>query len=549
MEKATFGVGCFWGTETAFQRTVGVASVSVGYSGGETNLPTYKDVYSGKTGHAEVVEVTYDPSIISYAQLLDVFWNIHDPTTLNKQGPDIGTQYRSVIFFRTPEQQETATHSLTKQSQNGRYRNPIVTEITPYKHFYRAEEYHHHYFQQQDSKLFSLLLFLAPVLAFFAPKGMTPLAVTTLLYLLLFTRHRKSWFLPIPFYAVATVIIFVIWAGFSTLWSLDWSVALLGVAKLFLVHGFGIWLLLTITQLSDDETDRTMRALFCGFLLAACLIAIELIFRGPIYEVLRGIVYHPRGSGLFWLNPAAGIQLIMVWPILFWLNTKNQQKIAFATLIGLFGLVYWLDYRSGLVALALGTCATMLIYFFRSFMRPTISLLFILGVLSAPIILGSVKPSDVIETESALPKAALHRLLIWNFAAEKILEKPLQGWGMNAARLIPGGQDKLIDASKSYYGQKLPLHPHNIAIQVWLELGLTGAILLCVFGALVILAITTQTLPLSVASCSIGQFTTALVILSLSYGVWQTWWEISLYLAAAVMIAVSRLSKLTQRIT
>ena len=384
-------------------------------------------------------------------------------------------------------------------------------------------------------------------MAVFAPKGMTPLTVTALLFLLLITSIRKSWFLPIPFYAVVSLIIFITWAGFSTFWSLDWSVALVGAAKLVLVHGFGILLLISITQLGDDETNRAMRALFCGFLLAAIMIAVELAFNGPMYESLRGVSYFQRASGLFWLNPSMGILLIMVWPILCWLNTKNLQIFAIATLIGLFGLVYWLDYRSGLVALALGTCAAVLTFYFRRFLRPAISLLFILGVLSAPIILGSVKPSNVIETESALPKAALHRLLIWNFTTKKIFEKPVLGWGMNAARLIPGGQDKLHDASNSYYGQKLPLHPHNIALQVWLELGLVGTILLSIFGALVILAITAQNLPLSVSVCSIGQLTTGLAILNLSYGVWQTWWGASLYLAAALMIAVSRLPKLSRR--
>jgi peptide-methionine (S)-S-oxide reductase len=148
MEKATFGAGCFWGVEAAFRKVEGVVSTTVGYAGGSFKDPTYKDVCSGKTGHAEVVQVEYDPSKVSYEELLRVFWNIHDPTTLNRQGPDIGTQYRSAVFFHNPEQEATATASKQKLQSSGRYQKSIVTEITPASEFYRAEDYHQQYFEK-----------------------------------------------------------------------------------------------------------------------------------------------------------------------------------------------------------------------------------------------------------------------------------------------------------------------------------------------------------------------------------------------------------------
>lgn len=148
MEKATFGAGCFWGVEAAFRKIEGVASTTVGYAGGSFKDPTYKDVCSGKTGHAEVVQVEYDPSKVSYEELLRVFWNIHDPTTLNRQGPDIGTQYRSAVFFHNPEQEAAATASKQKLQSSGRYQKSIVTEITPASEFYRAEDYHQQYFEK-----------------------------------------------------------------------------------------------------------------------------------------------------------------------------------------------------------------------------------------------------------------------------------------------------------------------------------------------------------------------------------------------------------------
>ena len=145
MEIATFGAGCFWGVEETFRQIPGVTDTAVGYLGGRTQNPTYKDVCSDETGHAEVVQVTYDPAQVGYDRLLDVFWSAHDPTTLNRQGPDVGTQYRSAIFFHSPEQERVAKASKEKMQASGKFRRPIVTEITPASTFYRAEDYHQKY--------------------------------------------------------------------------------------------------------------------------------------------------------------------------------------------------------------------------------------------------------------------------------------------------------------------------------------------------------------------------------------------------------------------
>lgn len=144
-EKATFGAGCFWGVEAVFWQTNGVKDAAVGYAGGETENPTYEAVCSDETGHAEVVEVTFDPTEVSYDTLLEVFWRNHDPTTRNRQGPDVGSQYRSVIFYHSPEQKAAAEAKLAELEKSGRFRRPIVTQIEPAPPFYRAEEYHQQY--------------------------------------------------------------------------------------------------------------------------------------------------------------------------------------------------------------------------------------------------------------------------------------------------------------------------------------------------------------------------------------------------------------------
>ena len=149
MEKATFGAGCFWGVEAAFRQVEGVVSTAVGYIGGSLENPTYKDVCTDTTGHAEAVEVTYDPAKVAYEELLKVFWQTHDPTTLNRQGPDVGTQYRSAIFFHGGEQEAAARASKEKLEKSGAYKRPIVTEIVPAGEFWQAEEYHQQYLQKR----------------------------------------------------------------------------------------------------------------------------------------------------------------------------------------------------------------------------------------------------------------------------------------------------------------------------------------------------------------------------------------------------------------
>lgn len=150
MEVATLAGGCFWCTEAIFKRLKGVSSVVSGYAGGEVDNPNYEQVSGGKTGHAETIQITFDPKIISFEKILEVFWHLVDPTTLNKQGVDTGTQYRSIIFYANDEQKRVAQESRAKIEKSGMYKNPIVTKIEPLKGFYKAEEYHQNYFERNS---------------------------------------------------------------------------------------------------------------------------------------------------------------------------------------------------------------------------------------------------------------------------------------------------------------------------------------------------------------------------------------------------------------
>jgi peptide-methionine (S)-S-oxide reductase len=151
METATFGAGCFWGVEVRFQQEPGVTETAVGYEGGKLDNPTYKDVCTDRTGHAEVVEVKFDPAKVSYQRLLDLFFELHDPTQLNRQGPDWGAQYRSVIFFHSPEQEAVAKATIARLTEQKAFKKPIVTQVVPAENFWRAEEYHQKYLEKRGA--------------------------------------------------------------------------------------------------------------------------------------------------------------------------------------------------------------------------------------------------------------------------------------------------------------------------------------------------------------------------------------------------------------
>ena len=168
-DTATFGEGCFWCTEAVFERLEGVREVVSGYSGGTVKKPSYEQVCTGNTGHAEVCRIIFDPGVISYEELLDVFWHTHDPTTLNRQGNDAGTQYRSVIFYHNDEQKAAAEASLAKEKKSGDFKNPIVTEISPLTNFYEAEGYHQEYFANHPDRAYCSMV-IAPKVKKFKAK-------------------------------------------------------------------------------------------------------------------------------------------------------------------------------------------------------------------------------------------------------------------------------------------------------------------------------------------------------------------------------------------
>ena len=391
---------------------------------------------------------------------------------------------------------------------------------------------------------FSSIVFCAPLMAFFAPKGM--IIIASLCFIFCFSLQRTNYTRPhpLPKIALVTLVLIFIWSAISSLWALDMTAAILGTLKQLGVHGLGLLLLWNILNISKNNTNRVLTALFAGLVFTTILIAAEIIFFGPIYQFTKGIprssINFESGSGLFWLNSVAAVVSVLIWPISLWFFSISKKFIAYIIPLLGFLLALWLSYRSGAVAIGIGILSAGFIALPSKRIRGILATLFAVMMITAPITMNQLKPSQVIEEESSLPKAALHRLMIWNFTAEKIREKPVFGWGMNAARNIPGGKNFIYDASNSKYGENLPLHPHNIALQVWLELGLAGALLITIFGFAILLSICKDKKYTFIASIAVGQFITGLGILSLSYGMWQSWWVASLYLSASLSVLVYR---------
>jgi peptide-methionine (S)-S-oxide reductase len=175
-ELATLAGGCFWCLEAVYEQLQGVVKVESGYSGGTVAHPTYRQVCTGTTGHAEVVQMTFDPSVISYRELLEVFFDIHDPTTLNRQGADVGTQYRSAIYYHSPAQKETAEQMIRELEASGKWRDPIVTEVTAFDVFYRAENYHQEYFRNNGNQPYCRAV-IAPKVSKFQKVYLTKLKI------------------------------------------------------------------------------------------------------------------------------------------------------------------------------------------------------------------------------------------------------------------------------------------------------------------------------------------------------------------------------------
>ena len=402
--------------------------------------------------------------------------------------------------------------------------------------------------------LLCFIAFFAPILGFIAPKGLAPLVIIGSIFCVLIIRFqaRKIRWAGLPVFMI--LFCFCLWALFSSLWSADPVSSIIGSAKLF-GNIFSGWLLfVTIKSLSIEEANLVRKFLSMGFFLAICIVVFEILLGAPIFSTIKGQGYYvdrvriEQFSDISWLNSVMVVLSLFIWPVSIGLYKKiigSSIKIyPFLIIISGFSTIIILStvtsFYSGIVAIMCGLLASFIIFIFGR--RAALLSILVIAAVSLVLPFGfnvSQSPISQINSVIDLPTSAEHRIGIWKFTSDKVLENPILGWGMNASKNIPGGKSYLFAEDGAQYGRALPLHPHNVLLQIWLELGLIGIVLfvtICVF----IIMISVNRLSLRFESAMMfGQFITILGISNLSFGMWQAWWLAAIWLSISFTSLVS----------
>ncbi len=388
---------------------------------------------------------------------------------------------------------------------------------------------------------FAAIAATIPLLTFFAPRALAPLAVVAAAVALgLALYHRRSPLLaPSPVVAILGVL--CVWVLLSGIWASDTWLAVRGAAKLGGGALAGILVFGLATSLGSAHAGIVRCALAGGVALAAVMLAVEVMFSSPLSTLIRDSMPAVQWYGHFWLNPCASVISLLVWPVA-WTCWRRYHPIAAVVVLAAVALIdNALGYTTAAGAIAIGAVAAAGVGLLGRRASIFIGAAFVVVFLAAPLVPGRViGPETIANASSQVKQAVTHRLHIWQFAAERIAENPVRGWGMNASRTIPGGKESAHDPVLGSLGENLPLHPHNIMLQVWLELGVPGAVLLALLGFTVILRLGGAATARLTASLRMGQLVTALVISSASYSAWSSWWLAALWLSTAIAAIVMR---------
>ena len=382
---------------------------------------------------------------------------------------------------------------------------------------------------------------LAPVLAFFEPRWASPLIVAAAVVAFAATLLRKGR-LHLPGRPLVVVLVLLcFWAAVTIIWSLDVWIATRGTLKLTGNLLVGVVLLSIAKDLDEGEARIVSFGLLGGFLLTLTALTVEVLFGGPISSRLIGI--HPDTAllfGFFWLNSSLAILALTVWPLSVMFLGKLHGSFAGALFVVMVAVAFLIEYVTGMAAVAVGLVTAGIVYRGQGGALRILAGLMVLGLFAAPLLPAKVFEPAAFSKSDLVPRALVHRMYVWDFTAARILEKPFHGWGMSASRVIPEGKEYAVDPRYGTIGDKLPLHPHNFALQAWLELGLPGALLFAAFGALVLLGIAGSGKGRRVMALQAGHFAAGLFLITFGFGVWQSWGQASLWLSAAMMVAASR---------
>ena len=395
---------------------------------------------------------------------------------------------------------------------------------------------------------------IAPTLLFFVPRSTTALAIATALAGLGFAMWRREWprAMDKPFAHLFAGL--CIWAALTIAWSPDTYLAARGVLKLTGNLLLGALLFGIARRLVETERRLVERALIGGFAVGLGLVTLEWLSDGAILRFFRGqprshtdVAFLLQLYGFFWLNACVALIIVFLWPVAMALRRAGKTYLA-ALLFPIVALVgHGLGYTTSTLALFSGVLVAAFVYVFRRRAGMVVIAVLVAGVMAAPLLpITVLKPSTDVSFTDRFSLAIVHRLFIWEFAAKRIAEHPLRGWGMNASRVIPGGKTPVVvqvrypgEVRTHGLGHTMPLHPHNLPLQIWLELGFPGVVL---FGILLLLPLrlTRPGFGREESAIACGQFAATFVVSSFSYGAWQSWWLAVLWLGASFTAIVCR---------
>jgi exopolysaccharide production protein ExoQ len=380
----------------------------------------------------------------------------------------------------------------------------------------------------------------APLVAYFAPRGIAVLVIATAVAVvaLAVRDRRRPDFFSRPVLIVLSLL--VLWSLISAAWAPDAWLAARGALKLAGSALAGALVISFAAQRGPESARLVGGALAVGVIVAFVFMAIDVAFRDPISALFRNTRPAVQWYGHYWLNPCAAVLSLLIWPVAF-LAWRRWGGIAAMALVGCVAAMdVAIGYSTAAGALFIGAVGAGLAFRWGRGTAIAIAVAFAAVMFAAPVISGKiVGPPTIAEAPIKVRQILIHRLYIWRFAAERIAEHPWRGWGMNASRSIPGGKDHAFDSWRGDVGENLPLHPHNLMLQVWLELGLPGVVLFVVLGGLVLVPLAGSTIGRSTAAVRIGLACTALSVFSASYSTWSSWWLAALWLAAAMAAAIT----------
>jgi len=388
---------------------------------------------------------------------------------------------------------------------------------------------------------FCALAVLVPMTAFFSTRAVVPLTILAVLVGLFDQIRRREWHFRVSVMATILLGAVVLWALISASWALDSFLAFRGSGKLLGNVTIGILLLGLALKLRDEYPPKYLGyALTAGMVIALSATTIDSLFNQPFSALIYGGPITVNAIGFYWLNASTAILIVMVWPLMVFLIAEKKLIWGLGILAWLTWVTQLIGFNTGLVVIGIGAVLFIPLLLLRNRAFAILSVLIAATIFLSPFVLPRVFDPEVYAPVEAVPKPLVHRMYIWKFASDRLLEKPFAGWGMNAARIIPGGKERATDEFRDSYGEFLPLHPHNAGLQIWLELGIPGT--LAFAALLVILLQRARALGLAgvAAPFLLLQFLSAFLFSEVSFGIWQSWWQAVLWINIAVAVLICR---------